>query len=117
MQLAAFRPSRGARPMGPPDVVRRAIDNVLADVDWSDPRCGLLDAGVPVLEMHLVLGTAGYPEGHGKIEKFHQTTWTGVLRGLCRPEIDPEPRALELRLQAADRARRSPPGQPAAPAV
>jgi putative transposase len=56
-------------------------------------------AVVALLEMHLVLGTAGYPEGHGKIEKFHQTTWTGVLRGLCRPEIDPDPRALELRLQ------------------
>jgi putative transposase len=56
-------------------------------------------AVVAALGMHLVLGTAGYPEGHGKIEKFHQVAWTGVLRGLCRPEIDPDPRALELRLR------------------
>jgi len=56
-------------------------------------------AVVAALGMHLVLGTAGYPEGHGKIEKFHQTAWAGVLRGLCRPEIDPSPRALELRLR------------------
>lgn len=56
-------------------------------------------AVIAALEMHLVLGTSGYPEGHGKIERFHQTTWTGVLRGLCRPEIEPEPRALELRLR------------------
>lgn len=48
---------------------------------------------------HWVLGTAGYPEGHGKIEKFNQTAWRGVLRGLRRPEVDPDPRALELRLQ------------------
>ena len=54
---------------------------------------------IAALGMHLVLGTAGYPEGHGKVEKFHQTAWTGVLRGLCRPEVDPDPRALELRLR------------------
>jgi putative transposase len=51
------------------------------------------------LGAHWVLGTAGYPEGHGKIEKFHQTAWRGVLRGLRRPEVDPDPRSLELRLQ------------------
>jgi putative transposase len=56
-------------------------------------------AVVALLGMHLVLGTAGYPEGHGKIEKFHQAAWAGVLRGLCRPEVDPDPRALELRLR------------------
>jgi transposase InsO family protein len=54
---------------------------------------------VVALGMHLVLGTAGYPEGHGKIEKFNLTAWTGVLRGLCCAEIDPDPRALELRLR------------------
>jgi len=54
---------------------------------------------VAALGMHLVLGTVGYPEGHGKIEKFHQTAWTGLLRGLCRPDVDADPRALELRLR------------------
>jgi putative transposase len=49
--------------------------------------------------MHLVLGTAGYPEGHGKVEKFHQAAWSGILRGLCRPEVDPSPSSLELRLR------------------
>ena len=53
LPLASFRPGAGARPMGPPDVVRRAIDDALADVDWSDPRRGLLDAGEPVIELDL----------------------------------------------------------------
>jgi len=56
-------------------------------------------AVVAALGMHLVLGTAGYPEGHGKIERFNQTAWTSVLRGLCRPEVDADPRSLELRLR------------------
>jgi hypothetical protein len=49
--------------------------------------------------MHLVLGTAGYAEGHGKIERFNRTAWNGLLRALTRPEVDPSVSALELRLQ------------------
>lgn len=75
----------------------------LVDVIFLDCGPGFISddtrAVIAALGMHLVLGTAGYPEGHGKIEKFHQTAWSGVLRGLCRPEIDPNPRALELRLR------------------
>lgn len=75
----------------------------LVDVLFLDNGPGFISddthAVVAALGMHLVLGTAGYPEGHGKIEKFHQTAWSGVLRGLCRPEVDPSPRALEMRLR------------------
>jgi hypothetical protein len=61
LPLASFRPGRGARPMGPPDRVRRAIDTALADVDWFDPKRGVLDAGEPVLELDL--GDQGVVQG------------------------------------------------------
>jgi len=49
---------------------------------------------------HLVLGTAAYPEGHGKIEKFNQTAEAAVLRQLDRrAEVDADCGALELRLR------------------
>jgi putative transposase len=52
------------------------------------------------LEIRIVHGAAGYPQGHGKVEKFHQRTWAAVLRGLDHsPEVDPGCGALELRLQ------------------
>jgi len=48
----------------------------------------------------LIHGEKAYPQGHGKIEKFNQTARNDVLRGLdLRPDIDPELRSLELRLQ------------------
>ena len=48
----------------------------------------------------LVWGTAGYPQGHGKIEKFNQTSLNKVLRSFDgAPDVDPDCRALELRLQ------------------
>jgi len=51
------------------------------------------------LEIHLVLGTAAYPEGHGKIEKFNQTAQAQVLRGLPgAADVDDDCGALELRL-------------------
>lgn len=47
-----------------------------------------------------ILGEAGYPEGHGKIEKFNQTAQNSVLRFLDgNPAVDPACGALELRLQ------------------
>jgi len=51
------------------------------------------------LEIRLVLGTAGYPEGHGKIERFNQTAQAQVLRGLPgAADVDDDCGALELRL-------------------
>lgn len=47
-----------------------------------------------------ILGTAGYPEGHGKIERFNQTALADVLRALDgRPDVDVACGALELRLR------------------
>lgn len=51
------------------------------------------------LNINLVLGTAAYPEGHGKIERFNQTAVSGVLRGLCAATVDDNCDALELRLE------------------
>lgn len=46
-----------------------------------------------------VLGTAGYAEGHGMIERFNQTAQEAVLRFLAEPAIDADCGALEIRLQ------------------
>ena len=51
------------------------------------------------LGIRLIHGTAGYPEGHGKIERFNRTLLARELRGLDgHPEVDPDPAALTLRL-------------------
>ncbi|MCP3956607.1 MAG: transposase [bacterium] len=51
------------------------------------------------LGVHLVHGTVAYPEGHGKVERFHRTENEQCLRGLdANPEVDPDPAALTLRL-------------------
>jgi len=47
----------------------------------------------------VVLGTAGYPEGHGKVERFNRAVKARVLRHLRKPGIDPDPGALTVRLQ------------------
>ncbi|MEA2080684.1 MAG: helix-turn-helix domain-containing protein [Pseudomonadota bacterium] len=52
------------------------------------------------LRVHLIHGSAGYPEGHGKIERFNRTCLEQLLRLLPgNPEIDPDVQALELRLR------------------
>jgi transposase InsO family protein len=51
------------------------------------------------LDINLILGTAAYPEGHGKIERFNQTAVSAVLRGLCAADVDDACPALELRLE------------------
>ena len=52
------------------------------------------------LERALIHGTKAYPEGHGKIERFNQTSIAALLRGLDGAvEVEPDSRALELRLQ------------------
>lgn len=51
------------------------------------------------LGVHHLQGEVRYPEGHGKIERFHRTVKADLLRHLVgRPEVDPDCHALELRL-------------------
>lgn len=48
----------------------------------------------------LIHGSPRYPEGHGKIEKFNQRALNEVIRYFAgNPEIDPDCKALELRLR------------------
>ena len=57
-------------------------------------------AVIKSLEILLIHGETAYPEGHGKIERFHLTAIGDVLRNLDgRADVDPDCRALELRLQ------------------
>lgn len=52
---------------------------------------------LPALLIH---GEKAYPEGHGKIERFHRTLKAACLRHLDgRPDVDPDCGALELRLR------------------
>ncbi|MCP3882084.1 MAG: transposase, partial [Sulfitobacter sp.] len=52
------------------------------------------------LAVQLIHGSAGYPEGHGKIERFNRTVAEQLLRLLAgNPQIDPQTQALELRLR------------------
>jgi hypothetical protein len=51
------------------------------------------------LGIRLIHGTAAYPQGHGKIERFNQTSWQKIIRSFdSNPEVDPDPSALTLRL-------------------
>lgn len=50
------------------------------------------------LGIQLINGTAGYPEGRGKIERFNQTVQQDILRSLTSPDISDEPAALALRI-------------------
>ena len=48
----------------------------------------------------LIHGEVAYPEGHGKIERFHRTAIEAILRGFDgRADVDPDCGALELRLR------------------
>jgi transposase InsO family protein len=61
----------------------------------SDDTCMV----VARLGIKLIHGTAAYPQGHGKIERFHWTLIQHQLRTWDQnPEIDPAPSALALRL-------------------
>lgn len=55
------------------------------------------DAAIVRLGSLLILGTAGYPEGHGKVERFNRTAWNDLLRGLLNDDVDDDCGALELR--------------------
>ena len=51
------------------------------------------------LDIPLIHGKTRYPQGHGKVERFNQTSLNDCLRGLDKPGIDPSPSALKLRLE------------------
>jgi hypothetical protein len=54
---------------------------------------------VAQLGIQLIHGTPAYPQGHGKIERFHRRMNDQVLRYLDGdPSVDPDPGALTLRL-------------------
>jgi hypothetical protein len=50
------------------------------------------------LGVKLIHGTAAYPEGHGKVERFNLTAWQDLLRALTAPGIDSDLASLELRI-------------------
>lgn len=50
------------------------------------------------LDIGHVHGTAGYPPGRGKIERFNQTAQEAILRHLTQDDVDPDCMSLELRL-------------------
>jgi putative transposase len=51
------------------------------------------------LGISLIFGTEAYPEGHGKIERYHQSLIADLLRSFPgSPDIDPSLPALEHRL-------------------
>jgi len=52
------------------------------------------------LDIKHIKGTAGYPEGHGKIERFNRSLKRRVLDSLEEsPDVDPDCGALTLRLR------------------
>jgi putative transposase len=50
------------------------------------------------LDIGFVHGTAGYPPGRGKVERFNRTAEEDILRDLEQDDVDPDCAALELRL-------------------
>lgn len=78
---------------------------------WGKPECIFMDNGsgftakdVAIvcarLDIGIIFGTEGYPEGHGKIERYHSTLIQGLLRTFRNnPEIDDDCAALELRIE------------------
>ena len=76
----------------------------IADIYYLDQGPGFIAEDslevVRKLGALLIHGETAYPEGHGKIEKFNQTAKNDLLRGYDgRADIDPDPKALSLRLQ------------------
>ncbi len=78
---------------------------------WGRPECFYLDNGpgfiardvISVcarLGIGVIHGTAGYAEGHGKIERYHRTLKADLLRSFPgNPEIDADLIALEHRIE------------------
>lgn len=60
----------------------------------DDVAAVMAKLGIPV-----IFGTAGYPQGHGKIERFNRSAAARLLRSLSgAPDVDPDLGALTLRL-------------------
>ncbi len=80
-------------------ILRYGLMNVLY-LDYGPGfRSDDTHAVVARLQRHLVHGRARYPEGHGKVERYHRTLKHKALRSLDgRPEVDPDCGALTLRL-------------------
>ena len=56
-------------------------------------------AALARLRIRLIHGTPAYPQGHGKVERFHRTELEQLLRMLDgNPKVDPDSGALTLRL-------------------
>jgi hypothetical protein len=53
--LSEIKPGHGPRPMGSGAAVRRAVDEALADVDWSHPGHATLEDGEAWLELEVDL--------------------------------------------------------------
>lgn len=75
----------------------------IADTYYLDRGTGFTSddttAVMPQLPALLIHGEKAYPEGHGKIERFHRTAVAAVLRNLDgRADVDPDCGALELRI-------------------
>lgn len=91
-----------------PPLFLRGLYEVIArygffDVLYLDNGPGFIAddtaAACAKLGIHLVLGTSGYPQGHGKIERFNETATAQVLRGISGvAEISDDYGALQLRL-------------------
>jgi transposase InsO family protein len=76
----------------------------IADIYYLDKGPGFIaEDTVQVignLKKPLIHGETAYPEGRGKIERFNQRVKAELLRNLDRrPDVDPDCRALELRLR------------------
>lgn len=76
----------------------------LAGIYYLDHGAGFIAQDtvtvVSQLPALLIHGEKAYPEGHGKIERFHRTAAAALLRSLAgRPDVDPDCGALELRLR------------------
>lgn len=54
-------------------------------------------AALQELEIPLLFGRAGYPQGRGKLERFNRSVNARLLRGLRHPDVDPDCSALTLR--------------------
>lgn len=77
----------------------------LFDFGYADNGAGFISDDTRAvfargLQIPFVNGTAGYPEGRGKIERFNRRVKAEVLRGLDRNvAVDPDCAALTLRLR------------------
>lgn len=59
---------------------------------------GDITEALAALNIPVIHGRTRYPEGHGKIERFNRSARSRCLRGLRRPDVDPDIGALKLRI-------------------